>query len=82
MLFRSTVRHGASSPTPARWFLGSLILRTAVVLLGFYVVGAAQPVRLGLCMLGFLVARAVVMRVTQSTAITKAAHSPGAPPCA
>lgn len=71
-----TVRHGSSSPTPARWFLGSLILRTAVVLLGFYVVGAAQPVRLGLCMLGFLLARAVVMRVTQPTAAAKAAHSP------
>ena len=77
-----TVRCGASSRTPARWFLGSLVLRTAIVLLGFYVVGAAQPLRFGLCILGFLLARTAIMRVTQPTAATKAPHSPGVPPCA
>ncbi|KAF2406648.1 ATP synthase subunit I [Pseudomonas antarctica] len=77
-----TVRRGASSPTPARWFLGSLLLRTAIVLLGFYAVGAAQPARLGLCMLGFLLARALVMRVTRLSAATKAPPLRGAPPCA
>jgi F1F0 ATPase subunit 2 len=77
-----TVRHGASSPTPARWFLGSLILRTAIVLSGFYVVGAGQPLRLGLCMLGFLLARAIVLRATQPTATAMAPPASGAPPCA
>lgn len=73
-----TVRRGALSPTPARWFLGSLVLRTAIVLAGFYVVGAGQPVRLGLCLLGFLLARAIVLRATRPTA---AAATTG-PPCA
>ncbi|MGK2897459.1 MAG: N-ATPase subunit AtpR [Burkholderiaceae bacterium] len=63
-----TVRRGALSPTPARWFFGSLVLRTAIVLAGFYAVGAGQPVRLGLCLLGFLLARAIVLRVTRLAA--------------
>ena len=76
-----TVRRSALSPTPARWFLGSLILRIAIVLAGFYVVGAGQPVRLGLCLLGFLLARAIVLLVTKPTPDAAATIS-GAPPCA
>jgi F1F0 ATPase subunit 2 len=60
-----TVQRGATSPAPARWFVGSLVLRTAIVLAGFYVVGAGQPVRLGLCLLGFVLARAIVVRITR-----------------
>jgi len=71
-----TVRRGALSPTPARWFLGSLVLRTAIVLAGFYAVGAGQPVRLGLCLLGFLLARAIVLRATRATVAV------AGPPCA
>ncbi len=59
-----TVRRGALSATPARWFLGSLVLRTAIVLAGLYAVGAGQPLRLGLCLLGFLLARTIVLHVT------------------
>ena len=43
---------------------------------------ATPGVWFGLCMLGFLLARTVIMRVTQPTAATKAPHSPGVPPCA
>lgn len=71
-----TVRRGALSPTPARWFLGSLVLRIAIVLAGFYAVGAGQPGRLGLCLLGFLLARAIVLRATRPTAAATG------PPCA
>ncbi|KAA0986217.1 hypothetical protein BI292_01450 [Pseudomonas sp. 43NM1] len=77
-----TVRRGASSPTPARWFLASLILRTATVLFGFYLVGAGQPLRLALCMLGFLLARMIVLRATQPTAAALAPPTSGPPPCA
>ncbi|HUG24505.1 ATP synthase subunit I [Piscinibacter sp.] len=71
-----TVRRGALSPTPARWFLGSFALRTAIVLAGFYAVGAGQPLRLGLCLLGFLLARAIVLRATRPAAAVRG------PPCA
>ena len=71
-----TVRRGAASATPARWFVGSLVVRTAAVLAGFYAVGAGQPVRMGLCLLGFLLARAAVVRATRP--ISAAME----PPCA
>ena len=77
-----TVRRGASSPTPERWFLASLILRSAIVLFGFYLVGAGQPLRLGLCMLGFLLARVIVLRATQPTAAALVVPTFGPPPCA
>jgi F1F0 ATPase subunit 2 len=64
------------SPTPARWFIGSLVLRTTTVLAGFYAVGAGQPALMGLCLLGFLVARAVVLRATRPGTGTRE------PPCA
>lgn len=80
-----TVRHGAVSSTPTRWFLGSLILRTATVLAGFYAVGAGQPLRLLVSMLGFLLARAIVLRMTRphpAAQASTAQRTPGEPPCA
>jgi F1F0 ATPase subunit 2 len=73
-----TVRRGAASATPARWFIASLLLRTAIVLSGFYAVGAGQPLRLGLCLLGFVLARAIVLRLTDNPA---ALNTYGEPPC-
>ena len=72
-----TVQRGAASPAPARWFLGSLVVRTAIVLAGFYVVGAGQPVRLGLCLLGFVLARAIVLRATRPTPAAWRRRRPG-----
>ena len=86
-----TVQRLATSAAPARWFIGSLVLRTAIVLAGFYAVGAGQPVRLGLCLLGFLLARAVVLRSTRPPPVAAVPPVNGvnepngakeAPPCA
>jgi F1F0 ATPase subunit 2 len=74
-----TVQRGAVSPVPIRWFLGSMVLRTTIVLAGFYGVGAGQPMRTGLCLLGFLLARAIALRVTRPTPAAKASAS-WAPP--
>lgn len=76
-----TVRHAARSPTPARWFIGSLVVRTALVLVGFYAVGVGQPAQIVLCLLGFLLARAIVLRVTKHSPGARAPAS-GVPPCA
>lgn len=76
-----TVRRAALSPTPARWFFGSMVLRTAFVLTGFFAVGAGQPVPMGLCLLGFLLARAIVLRATKA-ATDAAPSASGVPPCA
>jgi F1F0 ATPase subunit 2 len=77
-----TVQRGAVSAVPGRWFLGSLVLRTAVVLAGFYVLGAGQPLRLGLCLLGFWLARVIVLRVTRPATAALAPSTSREPPCA
>jgi F1F0 ATPase subunit 2 len=57
-----TVQKGVSSESPALWFLGSLLLRTGLVLAGFYFVAQAHWSRLAACLLGFVIARVVVVR--------------------
>ncbi len=60
-----TVRRGVSSEQPALWFFGSLLLRTSIVLAGFYFVGRGDWKRLLACLFGFFIARmAVTMVVT------------------
>jgi len=67
-----TVRKGLASPRPALWFLGSLICRTGIVLAAFYLVGHGNWKRLLVCLLGFIIARFIVMRMTRpSVATTK-----------
>jgi len=68
-----TVRRGLSSRRPALWFIGSLLLRMSVALTGFYYVGGGQWQRLLPCLLGFIVARFVVLRFTQTE---KTRHAP------
>jgi F1F0 ATPase subunit 2 len=58
-----TVRKGVSSKRPALLFLASLLLRTAVVVAGFYVVSDGHWQRLLACVLGFTIARFVVTRL-------------------
>ncbi len=57
-----TVRLGVASRRPALLFLGSLLLRTAVVVAGFYFVGDAHWQRLLACLFGFVIARIIVTR--------------------
>ena len=60
-----TVRKGVSSKQPALWFLGSLLLRMSIVLAGFYFVAHGHWERLLVCLLGFVIARLVVTRLTR-----------------
>ena len=55
-----TVRMGVLSKQPAIWFVGSLLLRMSIALLGFYFVGRGSWQRLVVCLLGFVMARLVV----------------------
>ena len=74
-----TVRQGIRSRQPALWFLGSLLLRTGVVLTGFYFVAGHHWERLLVCLLGFVMARLAVTRLTR-----RKLHPPGrgGQPCA
>ena len=62
-----TVRKGTASKRPALWFIGSLLLRTSVVLVGFYFVSNGDWQRLLPCLFGFVMAQLVVTRLTRST---------------
>lgn len=76
-----TVRKGVSSPRPATWFLGSLLLRTAITIAGLYFVSRGHWQSLVACLVGFVIARAVVIWVTRIPAKitshpTKEANAP------
>lgn len=62
-----TLRRGLASEHPARWFAGSLLVRTGVTLAGFYLVAQGQWQRVLACLLGFVIARAAVTRLVRST---------------
>jgi F1F0 ATPase subunit 2 len=59
-----TVRKGVSSKQPALWFFGSLLLRMSIALTGFYFVSGGHWDRLLACLLGFVIARFTVTRLT------------------
>ncbi len=64
-----TVQRGVTSERPALWFLGSLLVRTVLILAGFYLVSQGHWSRLVACLLGFLIARfLVVQRLTRRPA--------------
>ena len=67
-----TVIKGLESPQPALWFLASMVLRMAVLLTGFAMVGRDDWRRWLTCLLGTVVARAVVKRLTRPPLIQPA----------
>lgn len=77
-----TVRRGVVSPRPALWFLGSLLLRMSITLGGFYFVGGGDWRRLVTCLVGFVMARLAVTRLTRPISACRsrleleAAHAP------
>jgi len=77
-----TVRKGVSSPQPALWFFGSLLLRMSIVLAGFYFVSGGQWKRLVACLVGFIIARVVVTWLMRPSGKTpnrltqEASHAP------
>jgi F1F0 ATPase subunit 2 len=69
-----TVRKGVTAKNPALWFLGSVLLRMGIALAGFYLVARGDWKKLLLCLLGFLIARVVVLRLTRPNKETN--HAP------
>jgi len=59
-----TVKRGLTSRAPALWFAGSMLLRTALVLAGFFFIGLHNWGRLVACLAGFVLARLVMMGLT------------------
>jgi F1F0 ATPase subunit 2 len=60
-----TVRKMISTKQPALLIAGSLLLRMGTTLLGFYYIGVGNWHRLLICLLGFLIARWIIMQLTR-----------------
>ena len=58
-----SIQKGKESRHPALWFSGSLLLRMSVTLAGFYFLGHGHWERMMVCLLGFLIARFILMRL-------------------
>jgi F1F0 ATPase subunit 2 len=76
-----TVRKGMSSKQPALVFFGSLLLRMSIALAGFYLMARVSWESVLVCLLGFVMARLIVTRLTRTaekpTYLTQAAsHAP------
>ena len=77
-----TVRRGLASNRPALWFLGSLLLRTAIVLTGIYLVSGGRWDGLLACLAGFVIARFIVTRLAgppiqhHNSPVKEPAHAP------
>ena len=60
-----TVRVGLSSKRPSLIFLVSMILRMAIVVIGFYYIGGDNWQKILVCLGGFLIARIAITRITK-----------------
>jgi F1F0 ATPase subunit 2 len=60
-----TVRKGVKSERVALWFFGSMLLRTGVVMLGFYLLLGDSWQRMLVGLLGFFIARLTVTWLTR-----------------
>ena len=77
-----TVQRGLESKHPALWFSGSLIVRTSIVLAGFYLIFDLHFERLVACLTGFVMAQLAVIILAPATApppsgpAQEASHAP------
>ena len=72
-----TIRRGLSSTRPVSWFFGSLLLRTGMVLIGFYYLLGDDWRRLLAGLLGFVIGRLIVTRLTRPpcSRVAEASHA-------
>jgi F1F0 ATPase subunit 2 len=61
-----TIERGLSAKHPAFWFLGSWLVRTAVIMTSFYLISAGRWERMLLCAAGFFIARFIVIRFNRT----------------
>jgi F1F0 ATPase subunit 2 len=61
-----TIQRGLDPKRSTAWFIGSALVRTCIVLAGFFFVARGSWMRILACLIGFSIARLVVMRVTRA----------------
>lgn len=63
-----TIRKGVTARRPWLWFTVSLLLRLSIVIGGFYFISGGAWKPLLACLLGFLIARQMMIRLTRPAA--------------
>ncbi len=71
-----TIRRGLTSARPALWFLGSLVLRTGIVVGGLIVVAGGRADRLLGGLLGVVLVRTVMTRLARKPLPREARRAP------
>ena len=61
-----TVKKMVTSKVPAILMMVSFLLRTAITLIGFYYVSFKKPELVIVCLIGFIISRIIVKRLTRS----------------
>jgi F1F0 ATPase subunit 2 len=61
-----TVKKTLSLKNTALWIIGSYFLRISITMVGFYYLASSSWQRLLICLLGFIVARYIVVSFTKS----------------
>lgn len=61
-----TVKKAVNAKTPALWIISSFFLRIGIIAVGFYFIGSGNWVKLLICLLGFIIARFIVLNYTKS----------------
>ncbi|MDP4209102.1 MAG: ATP synthase subunit I [Bacteroidota bacterium] len=62
-----TVRKGIVSQHPVIWFFISLMIRMGATLAGFYFIARDHWERAIICLIGFLIARAIITWLTRTS---------------
>jgi len=63
-----TVQKGVRCKNPVVWFFASFVLRASFVLIGVFLVGGTQPVRILFCLFGFTLGRFLVGSISRRLA--------------
>ena len=71
-----TTKKGVVSKSPVIWFFGSLIIRLGVTVAVIYFVSNSHWERMLVCLAGFIIARTIVLKVTQLPEVNKLVNKP------
>lgn len=69
-----TTQKGIASNQPALWFVGSLIARTGLMLAGLYYVSGDDWHRTVTCLVGFIIARMILLRLSLLPSLNREAR--------
>ena len=71
-----TVVNGLTAKQPVLWFGSSIVIRTSRTLIGFYLVSGEDWQRMVICLLGFIIARFIITRLSRMPLEKRGEYAP------